>query len=84
MEWQMALSANWLQWPAMFITVVSTWMIGSKSETSRKIGFYASLAGNVLWIMWGLGTTAFAVIVLQILLAITNIRGALKAEEKGG
>ena len=31
--------------------------------------------------MWGLGTTAVAVIVLQILLAVTNIRGALKAEE---
>lgn len=72
------LAANWLQWPALIITVISTWMIASKSETSRKVGFWGSLAANVVWTMWGIGVSAFAVIALQFLLAITNMRGLFK------
>jgi hypothetical protein len=81
MDWHEALSANWLQWPAMIITVVSTWLIASKSETHRKAGFLGSLAANAVWIMWAVGSGALAVIALQVLLAFTNIRGVLKAEE---
>ena len=81
MEWQTMLSANWLQWPAMIITVVSTWLIASKSERNRKIGFVGALTGNAVWAMWGVGSGAVAVIVLQILLAVTNIRGVVKADE---
>ena len=67
--------------PAMIITVVSTWLIASKSERNRKIGFAGALAGNAAWAMWGVGSGAVAVIVLQILLAATNIRGVVKADE---
>ena len=75
------LAANWLQWPAMIITVGSTWMIASKSETYRKIGFWGSLLANVVWTLWGIGAGAFAVTALQFLLAITNIRGLREADE---
>ncbi len=78
---QTMLSANWLQWPAMIISVVSTWLIASKSEGYRKVGFFGNLAGNAVWIMWSVGSGAIAVIVLQILLAVTNIRGVVKADE---
>jgi presenilin-like A22 family membrane protease len=81
MESQAALSANWLQWPAMIITVASTWLIASKSEGYRKIGFVGALVGNGIWTLWGVGAGAIAVIILQILLAFTNIRGVVKADE---
>ena len=75
------LTANWLQWPALLVTVISTWMIASKSESHRKFGFWGSLVANVLWTRWGVGAGALAVIALQVLLAVTNVRGLLKVDE---
>jgi hypothetical protein len=43
-------------------------------------GFWALLASNVLWVVWGIVTSAYALIMLQIFLAATNIRGAQKNE----
>ena len=69
-----------IQWPAMAVTVLAAWMVASSHESRRNHGFWAFLASNVLWIVWGLHTSAFALIVLQICLAFMNIRGARKAK----
>jgi hypothetical protein len=72
---------NWIsaiQWPAMIATVVAAWLVGSKKNLKRSWGFWVFLLGNALWIVWGLYDGAFALIVLQVCLAILNIRGALK------
>jgi hypothetical protein len=69
-----------LQWPAMFVTVMGAWFIGSRSALKRNIGFWAMLVSNVLWTVWGWHESAFAVIAMQFCLAAMNIRGALKAE----
>ena len=74
---------NWidsLQWPAMVVTVVAAWLIASQSKGRRKIGFWIFLISNALWVVWGLHSKAYALVVLQIALAILNLRGARKNE----
>lgn len=65
-----------LQWPAMVVTVAAAWLVASKAEQRRKIGFWIFLLSNVLWVIWGLSTSAYALVALQIALAAMNIRGA--------
>ena len=69
---------DWLQWPAMVVTVVAAWMVGSQRKFKRNWGFWLFLGSNVLWIVWGWGDRAYALIVLQLSLAFLNIRGVLK------
>ncbi len=71
---------NWIQWPAMLVSVAGAWFVASTSSARRNVGFWLFLLSNVLWIAWGLYTDAYALIVLQFALAATNIRGAKKTE----
>ncbi|PSJ18298.1 hypothetical protein C7H79_03690 [Nitrosomonas supralitoralis] len=71
-----------LQWPAMIVTILGVWLIASQNQRSRMIGFWFSLFGNCLWIIWGWHVQAYALIVLQIALAFLNIRGANKNDSK--
>jgi hypothetical protein len=70
--------ADLAQWPAMVLTVAAAWLVGSQSRLKRSIGFWIFLASNVLWVIWGLHASAYALIILQICLAAINIRGAQK------
>jgi hypothetical protein len=78
MEW-----LNWLQWPAMVVTLIASWLVASKREDRRNIGFWVFLASNALWIAWGVHDGAWALVGLQIGLAAMNIRGTIKTEEPG-
>ena len=69
---------NLLQWPAMVVTVSAAWLVASQRKLKRNWGFWLFLLSNVLWIAWGLYDHAYALILLQIALALTNIRGASK------
>ena len=69
-----------IQWPAMFVTVAAAWLTGSQSRRRRHWGFWAFLVSNVLWAIWGYYAHAWALILLQVFLAIMNIRGAKKSE----
>jgi hypothetical protein len=69
---------DWLQWPAMVVTVAAAWLVGSTSRRRRTIGFWTFLASNALWIAWGWLDHAFALVALQVCLAAMNIRGARK------
>ena len=73
---------DWIQWPAMVITVIAAWMIGSQRKFKRNWGFWLFLLSNVLWVIWGVGDGAYALIVLQVALAGLNIRGAVKNQAK--
>jgi hypothetical protein len=44
------------------------------------IGFWCFLLSNALWIIWGWHTRAWAMVILQVILAGMNIRGANKNE----
>ena len=73
MEW-----INLLQWPAMIVTVMAAWLVASQRKLKRNWGFWLFLLSNVLWIAWGLYDHAYALILLQVGLALTNVRGAVK------
>ena len=69
---------NHLQWPAMAVTVAAAWLVGSQRDRKRGWGFWLFLLSNVLWIIWGWHDHAYALITLQVALAVINIRGAKK------
>ena len=71
-----------VQWAAMVVTVASAWWVGSLSKKKRTVGFYGYLISNVLWIVWGLHDHAYALIFLQVALALLNVRGAVKNDAK--
>jgi hypothetical protein len=73
---------NAIQWPAMAVTVIAAWMVGSQKKFKRNWGFWLFLLSNVLWIAWGVYDHAFALIFLQLCLAFLNVRGAMKNSEE--
>ncbi|QXI26319.1 hypothetical protein [Pseudomonas vanderleydeniana] len=64
-----------LQWPAMLVTVLAAWLIGSLEPKRRMIGFICFTLSNVLWAIWGWQAQAYALIVLQVCLCAMNVRG---------
>jgi hypothetical protein len=72
---------DWLdlmQWPALVVTVVAAWMVSANVRARRKTGFSVFLASNVLWVIWGLHVSAYALITLQFCLAFSNVHGILR------
>ena len=67
---------DWLQWPAMAVTLLASWLVASRSERRRRWGFWVFLASNLLWGAWGWQSGTWALIALQVGLAAMNIRGA--------
>ncbi len=72
-----------LQWPAMAVTLLAAWLVGSLSRKRRVWGFAFFVLSNVLWVTWGWHDHAYALIALQLGLFATNLRGVLKNEEPG-
>lgn len=62
----------------MVVTVLSAWLVASQAKRRRGWGFWLYLVSNLLWTLWGLHAHAYALIVLQLFLALTNIRGVFK------
>lgn len=69
------------QWPAMAVTLLSAWLVGSQSKQKRSIGFWFFIASNILWVVWGWHDGAIALIALQIGLFALNVRGAMKNDD---
>jgi hypothetical protein len=70
-----------IQWPAMAVTLFAAWLVASRSASRRAAGFWCFIASNVLWIIWGWHTRAWALVALQIGLFALNVRGAAKNEK---
>ena len=45
---------DFLQWPAMAVTVFSGWLVASQNKQRRNWGFWLFLMSNVLWVALGL------------------------------
>ncbi|MBA1242209.1 hypothetical protein [Pseudomonas japonica] len=69
------LYVDWTQWPAMLATVVAAWLVGSQQPRRRMAGFWLFLLSNLLWVIWGVHSQAWALIVLQGCLCVMNCRG---------
>ncbi len=59
----------------MLVTVTAAWFVGSSRKSRRKVGFWLFLLSNLLWIVWGGYAHAWALVILQLCLAVMNIRG---------
>ena len=70
-----------IQWPAMVVTVVASYLVASQSERRREWGFWIFLVSNALWVAWGWHDEAWALVTLQVCLAAMNIRGVVKNEK---
>jgi hypothetical protein len=69
---------DWAQWPAMLVTLLAAWLIGSQRSARRMTGFVCFGLSNVLWVIWGVYAEAYALIMLQIFLFLMNLRGFKK------
>jgi len=74
---------DFLQWPAMAVSLYAAFMIGSKNARKRIFGFWMFILSNLLWIVWGVHDEAWALISLQVALMAMNIRGIFKNESQG-
>ena len=72
---------NLLQWPAMAVTLAAAWWMASKKPEKRILAFWLLIAGNVMWVAWGWGDGAWALIVLNLGLLAMNVRGIVKNED---
>jgi hypothetical protein len=73
---------DWIQWPAMLLTILAAWLAASTLARRREVGFWCFLGSNVLWVIWGWHASAWALIVLQFALAGMNIRGVRNNEQQ--
>lgn len=73
-----------VQWPAMLVTVLAAWLVASQRRYRREWGFWCFLVSNVLWVTWGWHAGAYALIALQVCLAVLNVRGVLKNDPERG
>ncbi|MEW7849846.1 hypothetical protein AB2N08_14190 [Massilia aurea] len=71
---------DFLQWPAMAVSLIAAYLIGSKRAERRILGFWTFIFSNLLWIVWGWHDEAWALITLQLALMAMNIRGIFKNE----
>jgi hypothetical protein len=69
------MSLSWVQWPAMVVTIAASYWVASGNERWRRVGFWVFLISNALWIAWGISEHAYALVILQVALAVMNIRG---------
>ena len=71
----------YLEWPAMLITLAAAWWLGSKKPEKRIFAFSLLIVGNLMWIAWGWGDDAWALIALNVGLMALNVRAIMKNEE---
>ncbi|WP_416195341.1 hypothetical protein [Pseudomonas sp. 10S4] len=69
---------DFVQWPAMVVTVISAWFVGSQRPRRRMIAFWGFIVSNALWVIWGFNANAYALIVLDCALLGMNARGFKK------
>ncbi|WP_460044530.1 hypothetical protein [Pseudomonas sp. S2_H01] len=67
-----------VQWPAMVVIVLASWLVGSQRAERRKIAFLGFIVGNVLCVIWGLYVEAYALALLDMMLCGMNLRGFLR------
>ena len=72
-----------LQWPAMAVTLLAAWLVGSLQRRRRTWGFWCFVASNGLWVAWGLHDHAYALVALQVGLFLLNLRGVRRNDPEG-
>lgn len=71
-----------LEWPAMLISLAAAWWMGSTKAKKRIVAFVLLIVGNLMWIAWGWGEGAWALIALNVGLMGLNVRAIIKNEDE--
>ena len=71
-----------LEWPAMAISLAAAYLLASQKPEKRMRAFILLIIGNVMWIAWGWGEDAWALIALNAGLMALNVRGIFKNEHE--
>lgn len=79
----MDAALDFIQWGAFALSLLAAWLVASTKESRRNIGFWVFLVSNVAWTVWGVHTSAYALIALQVCLAALNVRGLAKTRQDG-
>jgi len=64
----------------MAVTIAASGLITSSELRRKNWGFWMFIASNVLWVVWGWQSGAYALVVMQFCLAAMNIRVAAKTD----
>lgn len=70
-----------LEWPAMLVSLAAAWWMASRDKSKRILAFALLIVGNLMWIAWGWGDSAWALIALNVGLLALNVRGIVKNED---
>ena len=68
----------------MAVTITAAWLVASRARRKRIAGFWCFLLSNVLWIGWAWHDSAYALLVLQMSLIVTNLRGLMRNDAEAG
>ncbi|MDN4056424.1 hypothetical protein QPK32_25480 [Massilia sp. YIM B02763] len=79
MDWDTVI--DFLQWPAMVVTLCAAFLVGARHARRRIVGFYTFILSNFLWIVWGVHDGAWALIALQAGLCAMNVRGIVRNDK---
>ena len=71
-----------LEWPAMAVSLAAAYWMGSTKAKKRIVAFLMLIVGNLMWIGWGWGEQAWALIALNVGLMALNVRAIFKNEEE--
>ena len=72
---------DFLQWPAMAVSLLAAYLVGAKRAGRRILGFWTFIVSNLMWIVWGWHDGAWALITLQVALMAMNIRGIVRNDD---
>ena len=72
----------YLEWPAMAVSLAAAYWLGSTRAKKRIVAFALLILGNLMWIAWGWGEGAWALIALNVGLMVLNVRAILKNEKE--
>ena len=68
----------------MVVTIAAAWLVASRSRRKRIAGFWCFLLSNLLWVTWAWHDSAYALLVLQTSLMVTNVRGLMRNDAEAG
>lgn len=74
------MQLDWIQWPAFASSLAAAYLVASNNRTRRNAGFWIFLLSNILWVAWAIPGRAWALIALQVCLAVLNVRGLRKTD----
>lgn len=61
-------------WIACLFLILGFWFLGKKNIS----GWYFNTAGSILWVVYGVVTHQWALVLANTIIAILNIRGIRK------